>query len=138
MLAAHHRPLEDDRCPVSDQFLSELYRSDSRNIDLLIASIDPAVRAMLALFCYRRAHLSAVGLAVAASCEEQDLVHWGGIGGSALFAASERPVQLVRYSSRPKVSLSNGALYARRFVVDDEPVDDPAEAEKLQSDGDGT
>ncbi len=113
MLTTHHRPLEEEPCPVSDQFLGELYQSDSRNIDLLIASVDPNVRAALALFCYRRSHLASVGLAVAASCAEHDLTHWGGLGGAALFAASRQtPVEPVSRSlGRPKITLAAGATY---------------------------
>lgn len=127
MLAAHHRPLEEEPCPISDQFLGELYRSDLRNIDLLIASIDPGVRAMLALFCYRRSHLAPVGLAVAASCNEEDLTHWGGIGGAALFAASRQaPVQIgVRSTGRPKITLSSGTFSVLSNDLSQDEPDEP-------------
>ena len=43
---------------------------------------------MLALFCYRRSHLEIAGLAIAATCEEPDLLLAGGALGAALFARS--------------------------------------------------
>jgi len=42
----------------------------------------PRTRAMLAVYCYRRAHLASIGLAIAASCDEDDLAeHGGNLGG---------------------------------------------------------
>ena len=43
----------------------------------LVESVSPYVRAMLALFCYRRSHLHALALSVASSCSERDLVNIG-------------------------------------------------------------
>ena len=130
MRPQHHRPLDDELCPISDQFLGELYRSDANNVDLMIASIDPSVRAMLAMFCYRRAHLAPLGLAVAASCDENDLTHWGGAGGAALFAVSRHAsIELPKRSAgRPKITLSNGTLYAKTTPSDIEDFEEDESA----------
>lgn len=75
-MPAHNPVFDDEICPVSDRFLAELYQSSSRAIDPLIATMEPLGRAALAMYCYRRAHLASVGLAIAATCEEDDLVAW--------------------------------------------------------------
>ncbi len=61
-LLPDRRMFEDEPCPVSDQRLGELYRSSSHGLSELIATVSPDSRAMLALYCYRRAHLSSIGL----------------------------------------------------------------------------
>jgi hypothetical protein len=40
----------------------------------LVASVAPDIRALLALYCYRRSHLHTRGVAIAASCDQDDLV----------------------------------------------------------------
>jgi hypothetical protein len=81
-------PFEDDVCPVGDELLGELYRKSKLGLAGLVATITPSTRAMLALFCYRRSHLHEIGLAIAASCSEEDLMMSGGRLGAALFARS--------------------------------------------------
>ncbi len=54
----------------------------------LVESVSPDVRAMLALFCYRRSHLHALAVAIAASCTERELIEIGGRVGSTLYALS--------------------------------------------------
>ena len=64
---------EEELCPIAAATLGEMYRADSRSLRDLISAIPPALRGKLAMYCYRRAHLSWIGLAVAASCDEFDL-----------------------------------------------------------------
>ena len=52
----------------------QLYRANHDGLPVLVAAVSPDVRVSLALFCYRRSHLHAIGLAIAASCDEEDLV----------------------------------------------------------------
>src|SRR5258708_17677988 len=73
MLAGHYMP-DDDVCPVGDELLGELYSASKLGLPVLVATVPPTVRALLALFCYHRSHLHSMGLAIAASCEEDDLV----------------------------------------------------------------
>ncbi|MBV8701984.1 MAG: hypothetical protein JO052_29660, partial [Bradyrhizobium sp.] len=54
---------ENDSCPVRDELLGELYRADQNGLSLLVESVAPDVRAMLALFCYRKAHLHPLAIA---------------------------------------------------------------------------
>jgi hypothetical protein len=80
--------LEEDLCPIGDELFGELYRRSKQGLPVLVATVPPDTRAMLALFCYRRSHLHEMGLAIAVSCNEDDLVWSGGRAGAALFARS--------------------------------------------------
>jgi hypothetical protein len=108
-----HRVLEDEACPVSDEALGALYRCSPHGLAELIGTISPNTRGMLALYCYRRAHLNAIGLAIAATCDEENLIRWGGRAGVMLFAKSREAPQLQSDSSHPgrrKITLTRGPL----------------------------
>ena len=114
MMPELHMPLEDEPCPVADQMLGEMYRASAHGLNELIATVAPTVRAMLAVYCYRRAHLASIGLAIAATCEEDDLTSSGGNAGAILFERSREapPSSLTdaRTNSRRKITLSSGPL----------------------------
>ena len=114
--------LENDFCPVRDELLGEMYRASEHGLPQLVASVSPDVRAMLALFCYRKSHLHSLALAIAASCTEQQLVHAGGRVGSTLFALSREPAertQPVSVNGRKPITLSTKPLSAIT-PIDDE------------------
>ena len=102
--------LADDVCPVGDHLLGELYRMNKLGLPGLVATIPPDTRAILALFCYRRGHLQEIGLAIAASCSEEELVGPGGRLGAALFARSREVSPAVavasHYSTRRTITLA--------------------------------
>jgi hypothetical protein len=107
MLPQHR--VEDEPCPVTDQMLGEIYRASAHGLNELIATIPPTARALLAVFCYRRAHLASIGLAIAATCEEDDLTSLGGNAGAMLFERSRKapqPLADAGASSRRKITLS--------------------------------
>jgi hypothetical protein len=79
---------ENDFCPVRDELLGEMYRANESGLPRLVETVSPDVRAMLALFCYRRSHLHSLAVAIAASCNERDLIESGGRVGSTLYALS--------------------------------------------------
>src|SRR3979411_2277154 len=81
---------ENDFCPVREELLGEMYRADERGLPSLVESVSSDVRAMLALFCYRRSHLHALALTIAASCNERELIQLGGRVGSTLYALSRQ------------------------------------------------
>ena len=81
----NRRMSEDEVCPVRDGLLGELFRADENRVSDLIATVTPE---RLALYCYRRSHLHTTGLAIAGSCNQDDLVRSGGHVGAFLFAIS--------------------------------------------------
>jgi hypothetical protein len=114
---------EEEVCPVRDEFLGELYRADENCIFGLMATVTPEIRAHLALYCYRRSHLHSRGLAIAASCDQEDLVRFGGNVGAILFARSREapmPALLSSFGNRRNITLATGPL-RNLMPVDDEP-----------------
>lgn len=104
--------LAEEPCPVADQTLGDLYRSHRQGLATLVQTVSPDVRAMLALYCYRRAHLQSLGLTIAASCSEDELIESGGYAGAALFALARKAPAPVpeQASGRRKITLSSGPL----------------------------
>ncbi len=119
------RMFEDESCPVPERVLGEMYRANSHGLNELIATVPPSVRGMLAMYCYRRAHLASIGLAIAATCDEDDLTLHGGNAGAVLFAKSreapEAPRLAPNLAGRRRITLASGTL--RNMV--------PAEVEDL-------
>jgi hypothetical protein len=126
MLAGQYMP-DDDICPVREELLGRLYSAGTLGLTELVATVPPTVRAMLALFCYHRSHLHSMGLSIAASCDEDDLVRLGGRVGSTLFARSReapQPQQLASpHANRRKITLASGMLRSMP-PLEDEPDED--------------
>lgn len=121
---------ENDFCPVRDELLGEMYRANEHGLAKLVESVSADVRAMLALFCYRRSHLHSLALAVAASCSERDLIQLGGRVGSALYALSREPAgrpSPSAYGHRKPITLSTKPL-STVSPIEDELDEDIAEA----------
>jgi len=119
---------ENDFCPVRDELLGEMYRASEHGLPQLVGSVSPDVRAMLALFCYRRSHLYSLALTIAASCSEHELVQVGGRVGSTLFALSREPAtrstaSSSSYGNRKPITLSTKPLSAVK-PIEDEPDDE--------------
>jgi hypothetical protein len=104
---------DDDGCPVAEELIGKLYASDKHGIVDIVSSLSPSQRGRLAMFCYGRAHLREVGLAVAATCDFEALVVAGGRAGQFLFDLSrERPSVAERIfpgSRRAKITLAKMA-----------------------------
>ena len=117
---------ENDFCPVRDELLGEMYRAKENGLPHLVESISSDVRAMLALFCYRRSHLYSLALAVAATCSEHELVEFGGRVGSTLYALSREPAARAApsssYGNRKSITLSTKPLST--FAPDDDELDE--------------
>jgi hypothetical protein len=105
---------ENDFCPVRDELLGEMYRANEHGLPKLVESVSSEVRAMLALFCYRRSHLHALALSIAASCTERELIQLGGRVGSTLYALSREPAarstSSTSYGNRKPITLSTKPL----------------------------
>ena len=122
---------ENDFCPVRDELLGEMYRANENGLPHLVESISSDVRAMLALFCYRRSHLYSLALVIAATCSERELVEFGGRVGSTLYALSREPATRAApsssYGNRKSITLSTKPLST--FA----PVDDEIDEEFAQA-----
>jgi hypothetical protein len=108
-------PGED--CPISEQLLFQIYDASKHRQPIPQLDLSGETRSMLALFCYRRGHLETAGLAIAATCEEPDLLLAGGALGAALFARSRnyhpppapsRPSLKIALSSVPSIAVDDG------------------------------
>lgn len=123
---------ENDFCPVRDELLGEMYRANANGLPLLVESVSSEVRAMLALFCYRRSHLHSLAIAIAASCNERELIQLGGRVGSTLYALSREPAAhsapSSSYGSRKPITLSTKPLSTFKPIEDEFDDEDFAEA----------
>jgi hypothetical protein len=120
-MASYGADLSDDACPVPESIFGQLFRAHAQGLPQLVESIPAQTRAILALFCYRRAHLHALSLAIASSCEEADLVEAGGRVGSVLFELSRQPEQPVvaPEPGRRRITLAKGPLWTPAPLEDD-------------------
>jgi hypothetical protein len=118
---------ENDFCPVRDELLGEMYRASEHGLPQLVESVSSEVRAMLALFCYRRSHLHQLALAIASSCSERELIEIGGRVGSTLYALSREPARrtsvTTSHNGRKPITLSTKPLSTFK-PLDDELDDD--------------
>jgi hypothetical protein len=100
---------DDNGSLVPDELIGRLYRSPRHGINELVSGLSTSRRGSLAAFCYSRAHLHDIGLAIAATCDLETLVAAGGRAGNFLFEQSrelpneEKPRT---FSKQAKVSLA--------------------------------
>src|SRR5580704_4171935 len=80
---------------VSDELIGRLYASRQHELAQMVADLPAQQRANLALFCYQRAHLREIGLAVAATCDQWSLVNAAGKAGDVLFAHSRTQPEVI-------------------------------------------
>jgi hypothetical protein len=119
---------QEERCPVSEELLGSLYRADKGAFPAILATLEPHDRALLALFCYPRSHLHELGLAIAATCDENDLCTFGGRVGAILYATSREKPQVsaspTHAVERRRITLATGQL--RQMLPLDDELDDAA------------
>jgi hypothetical protein len=122
MLPEHQIVHEDEPCPVSDRTLGEMYRASPHGLNELIATVPPTARTLLAVYCYRRAHLASIGLAIAATCEKDELTWLGGNAGNMLFERSrENPKSTpIESHGRRKITLPTGLTRPLSPIHDEE------------------
>jgi hypothetical protein len=80
---------------VSDELIGRLYASRQHELAQMVADLPSEQRANLALFCYRRAHLRDIGLAIAATCDQWSLVNVAGKAGDVLYAHSRTQPEVI-------------------------------------------
>jgi hypothetical protein len=94
-----------------DSLIGQLYEAPLHGIHPLLTGLSPRDCGELAVYCYSRAHLREIGLAIAASCDRDSLVAPGSTAaGNALFElsrespqATEQPIAEAR---RAKITLA--------------------------------
>jgi hypothetical protein len=121
---------ENDFCPVRDELLGEMYRANENGLPMLVESVSSDVRAMLALFCYRRSHLHSLALSIAAGCSERELIHFGGRALYALSreASASRSTPSSSSGNRKPITLSTKPLSTFSPIEDDVDEEDMAQA----------
>jgi len=90
---------ENDVCPVRDELLGQMYRANENGLGQLVASVSPDVYSL--------------ALAIAGSCSEQQLAHFGGRVGTTLYALSREPATRATpstYGNRKPITLSTKPL----------------------------
>ena len=108
---------QEESCPIPESLLGELYRASPERLHGLADSIPAQARAMLAVYCARRAHLAALGLALASTCERTELVISGGQLGAAIFEQSRQPPH-VTPENRRRVTLPTPTYFSRLVAQD--------------------
>jgi hypothetical protein len=119
--AAQSRVVDrDDHAAMTDA-LSRLYGAASQGIDDIVADLTASERARLAVFCYGRAHLNAIGLRIAAQCELDHLIaaSHSATAGQMLFSQSrENVVRSEKPTRRASITLPStvSSAFAARAV----------------------
>lgn len=95
-------PLQQEaRFLAPDHTFAWLYSSPKHDLAEILSKIPGLQRARLAMFCNARAHLREMGLAIAATCEEADLVEVAGRPGTLLHTQSrEQACDLPEHNPR--------------------------------------
>lgn len=126
----HSALIEEEGCPISDDLLGQVYRAGPHGLEGLVADLSPIQRSQLALFCYGRAHLRELGLAVAACCDQQSLVNVAGRLGQVLYTQSRQRPEPVKFTGgRAKISLAMPTVASPPLAMFDEDDEDIAIAE---------
>ncbi|GGB52485.1 hypothetical protein GCM10011316_25650 [Roseibium aquae] len=107
-----HGSVDIENCPVSEEVLRQLTAETLSQATEQARRLPSPQRSQLAVYCYRRAHLRPLGLAVAADCTREGLIKEAGYAGNIIHQqAAERlglpgaDASLPRHGKRP-VSLS--------------------------------
>jgi hypothetical protein len=122
-------PRVDDDQLVPEELVGRLYHCGESAVLDLLGGLSSTERANLAMFCYRKAHLHRIGLAIAATCDLHTLIQgWGTALGQAVFAQSRTmPAEpnRVTVGRRSKITLSRGAEFSSVApgIVPDDPDD---------------
>jgi hypothetical protein len=115
---------------ISDELIGRLYRSSEDAVLEIAARMSPRDRARLAVFCYGKAHLHAIGLTLASGCELAALTEvMGNAVGQAIFdQARARAALIERAAPTRRPSKITLATFTAKATPDPHPeMDDPAE-----------
>ena len=115
----------DDHAAMTDA-LGRLYGAASQGIDDIVANLTASERARLAVFCYGRAHLNAVGLRIAAQCDLDHLIaaSHSATAGHMLFSQSREDIGRSEKPTR-RASITLPSTVSSAFAA--RAVQEPAE-----------
>src|SRR5215471_5642722 len=105
-------PQIDDDQEVPAELIGRLYRATESSVFEMLPELSVQDRAYLAMFCYRKSHLHRIGLAIAATCDENVLVQtWGTALGQTLYAQSrEAPPAPARAPGQHRAKITLATL----------------------------
>ena len=114
----------DDHAAMSEA-LVRLYEAAAHTVSDAVASLSASERARLAVYCYGRAHLNAIGLAIAAQCDREQLTGASGSTavGEAFFAQSRDASALVGKPSHGRRAVITLATSAPKSPVPQRPAE---------------
>ncbi|MEM5501596.1 hypothetical protein WNY59_08345 [Ahrensia kielensis] len=95
MQLAKQLEINERQCPVPDNVLGDLRKSNPAEAALIASTLPELQRVQLAAFCYKRNHLKHLSIMIAATCELQGLVSAMGPAGVALYDQSRDPYKAV-------------------------------------------
>ena len=118
----------DDDQDVPADLIGRLYRASESTVFDLLPELSLQDRAYLAMFCYRKSHLHRIGLAIAATCDENVLVQtWGTALGQTLYTQSrEAPPAPQRAPGQHRSKITLATLGGSPSWVSADDEEDPA------------
>ena len=122
-------PQIDDDQTVPEDLIGRLYRATESSVFEMLPELSVQDRAYLAMFCYRKSHLHRIGLAIAATCDENVLVQtWGTALGQTLYAQSrEAPPAPARAPGQHRSKITLAQLGGSPSWVSADDEEDPAD-----------
>jgi len=119
----------DDHAAMTDA-LARLYGATTKSVGAIVGDLSASERARLAVFCYGRAHLNRIGLAIAATCDLNQLIvaSSSATAGHTMFTQSRDatlPVERVSYGRRAPVTLATGGRLALIAAHEPDDMDEP-------------
>ena len=126
---AENAPDHSRDSAVMTEALNRLYRATVSGVGEIVDSLSASERARLAIFCYGRAHLNSIGLAIAARCDLNDLTAAAHsvTAGRAIYEQSrdnfptERPLPGRRTAITLARSVSNALASRAAFAAAETP-----------------
>jgi hypothetical protein len=118
-------PQIDDDQLVPEELIGRLYRATESSVFEMLPELSVQDRAYLAMFCYRKSHLHRIGLAIAATCDENVLVQtWGTALGQTLYTQSrEAPPAPQRAPGQHRAKITLATLGGSTWISADEDED---------------
>jgi hypothetical protein len=115
---------------VPTALVHRLFGASEEDVLTLVDGLSPKQRARLAVYCYHRGHLHAIGLAIAATCDLPSLVSAAPSNGagSGLYAQSRErstPVERSLPGRRPITLAKSASGHARSARMTAPAADEP-------------